>query len=372
MSFDTIDLLDGDMFYVTWDLGKRCNYDCSYCPASRHDNVSSHASLDMLKSNVDFLYRYVSLYMQKRSNKDASVSFTGGEPTVNPSFIEFISHLRSVHRDRYADQFNCRFTLTSNGAMSAKMAESIIANMDHITISYHAEADPKIKQQVIDRIDQFAAKGFSMSINVMFHAEHFDECVGICDRLKAKGIRYVPRVIGEEPDSKPTFAHRYTEDQLRWMDTHWGKSKPTSSAGDNALGLTIGRPCCGARSMCLSSTAGSTTSKFVNNREFTGWYCSVNWFFMHIEQQTGMVYHHQTCQARFDNTRGPIGSLAESGKILAELERNMSANSMLTVVCTKKLCGCGLCSPKSKLADSYKAVMGRHIDISVLSADQAA
>lgn len=44
MSFDTIDLLTGNVFQVTWDLGRRCNYDCSYCPITRHDNFSPHAT----------------------------------------------------------------------------------------------------------------------------------------------------------------------------------------------------------------------------------------------------------------------------------------------------------------------------------------
>ena len=80
MSFDTIDLLTGKVFQVTWDTGRRCNYDCSYCPAHRHDNFSRHATLDELKKNVDFLYEYTDLYMQYRMHKVASFGFTGGEP----------------------------------------------------------------------------------------------------------------------------------------------------------------------------------------------------------------------------------------------------------------------------------------------------
>ena len=87
MSFDTVDLLDGNVFQVTWDLGRRCNYDCSYCPSHRHDNFSPHASLETLKANVDFLYKYIDLYMNHRHFKETSISFTGGEPTVNPNFI---------------------------------------------------------------------------------------------------------------------------------------------------------------------------------------------------------------------------------------------------------------------------------------------
>ena len=55
MSFDTIDLLTGNKLQVTWDLGRRCNYDCSYCPAHRHDNFSPHATLEELKANDLYL-----------------------------------------------------------------------------------------------------------------------------------------------------------------------------------------------------------------------------------------------------------------------------------------------------------------------------
>ena len=74
---------------------------------------------------------------------------------------------------------------------------------------------------------------------------------------------------------------------------------------EKKLGMAIGRPCCGSRTMCLSEGDESRKSKFVEFREFEGWYCSVNWFFMHIEQHSDSVFHHQTCQANFGQTRGP-------------------------------------------------------------------
>ena len=40
---------------VEWNLGKRCNYDCSYCPAEIHDNTSKHTDIKLLKSAVDSL-----------------------------------------------------------------------------------------------------------------------------------------------------------------------------------------------------------------------------------------------------------------------------------------------------------------------------
>ena len=379
MSFDTVDLLDGNVFQVTWDLGRRCNYDCSYCPSHRHDNFSPHASLETLKANVDFLYKYIDLYMNHRHFKETSISFTGGEPTVNPNFIPFIKYLKEQYQEKYQSKWRAGFALTSNGAMSSKMADSVMEHMDHITISYHTEADNKLKKQVVDRIEQFSKYGSerncTISINVMFHAGYFEECQDLCAYFDSKGIKYVPRIIGEEPDSRDNFAHQKintdkinnpSPEEVR-QNTDFGTSAATedNSTPQKKLGLTIGRPCCGSRTMCLSNQGEERKSKFVDLREFKGWHCSVNWFFMHIEQQTDSVFHHQTCQAQFGGTRGPIGKLSESDKILENLERNLLEQTMPTIICPKHTCGCGLCAPKSKFESNYKTVLFNHVDKSV-------
>jgi sulfatase maturation enzyme AslB (radical SAM superfamily) len=224
-SFDTVDLLDGNVFQVTWDLGRRCNYDCSYCPAHRHDNFSPHASLEDLIKNSDFVLKYIDLYMTYRDYKRASISFTGGEPTVNPNFIPFIKYLKDTYNEKYKHRYECSFALTSNGAMSEKMATQVMENLDHITISYHAEADDRLKNQVKDRMVQFHTYGpqhkCTMSINVMFHAGYFGECIKVCEFLDEHDIKYVPRIIGEEPDSKSNFAHMYTKEQTQWFKDYW-------------------------------------------------------------------------------------------------------------------------------------------------------
>ena len=52
---------------VEWNLGKRCNYDCSYCPAEIHDNYSEHTSIHILKQTVDELSKI----------KNVRISLTG-------------------------------------------------------------------------------------------------------------------------------------------------------------------------------------------------------------------------------------------------------------------------------------------------------
>jgi sulfatase maturation enzyme AslB (radical SAM superfamily) len=165
--------------------------------------------------------------MKYRNYKEASISFTGGEPTVNPNFIPFIKYLNETYEATYKDEYVCTFALTSNGAMSEKMADAIVEHFSHITISYHTEADDTLKNQALARIEQIYKNGpekyCTVSINVMFHAQYFDECIRVCEELDNKGVNYVPRVIGEEPDSRPSFAHKYSEEQLQWMKDYWDR-----------------------------------------------------------------------------------------------------------------------------------------------------
>ena len=113
--------------------------------------------------------------------------------------------------------------------------------------------------------------------------------------------------------------------------------------------------------MCLSNKGQSRNATFVDFREFQGWHCSVNWFFLHLEQQTDQVFHHQTCQARFDGTRGPIGKISEGKKIVQDLVSKLETDSMPTIICPKHTCGCGLCAPKSKYEKNYRDVINNHI-----------
>ena len=73
--------------------------------------------------------------MQYRSHKRASISFTGGEPTVNPNFIPFIQYLKEEYENKYRHRWKSSFALTSNGAMGEKMAQKVIeGDLSHMMI----------------------------------------------------------------------------------------------------------------------------------------------------------------------------------------------------------------------------------------------
>lgn len=377
---DTIDLIDS-AFQVTWDLGRRCNYDCTYCPEYRHDNHSPHASLQELKDTADQVFSYIDTYVSYRTNKEVSLNFTGGEPTVNPNFIEFVQYVRELYLSKYSHKWLIGISLTSNGAFSFKMGEAIKKYIDNVTISYHAEADDYLKEQVHDRIQQLHAhtkvKKFGLKSNVMFHAQKFDECVDFCKWLDELGVRYTPRVIGEEPTRNPSLAHMYDKTQMDWMRDFWEQDtnrmnnktviKIEKVEDSKQLGADLGRPCCSGRKMCMTSDTGeSHVAKFSEIRKFKGWSCSVNWFFFHIEQQTRKIYHHQTCQAKFDETRGEIGTFEQFNDIIADLKQKLSTNTLPSIRCTKTYCGCGLCAPKSKDHQKFINIMKTHTTCDII------
>ena len=385
--FTAINLLDGDNLTVTWDVGRRCNYDCTYCPPHRHDNFSPHADLETLKKTGQFIFDYANLMFPYKKNKRLNINFTGGEPTNNPNFLAFGEWLQQTYKEKYKDNYFMNLTITSNGAFGKKMADSVCENYSFMTISYHAEAHASLKKQVINNIYYLTEKGFPIKINVMFHAEYWDECKDLCMQFERDGIGYVPRMIGEHEDSKNSYAHRYTDVQLQWMKDYWADknaalNKTTeeteAESGHNAsavktenneekkLARQLGRPCCGSRTMETCGSDGCwTKSTFLDFAKFRNWQCSVNWFFLHIEQQTDTIWHHQTCQARFDGTRGPIGTISECDKIIDEFRNNLENKTMPIITCPLgpgKHCGCGMCTPKSIERDDLMKIMPQHIE----------
>lgn len=330
-------------FMITWDMGRRCNFDCSYCPSHRHDNFSPHASFEELKNTLDFIFSYIDTIASYRIDKTYCISFTGGEPTVNPNFIEFSKYLSKKKKQV---NFNLTTDLTTNGAMSDKVAAAVIENFNHVTISYHAESHGSLKTQILDRIMQFKNNNINMKVNVMMHVDYFEECRRVCEFLEENKIKFIPRVIGENPDNNFSHLNSYTGEHKSWFKKYYGVDASPDV-----------RPCCGGRTMGLCSNNGIVQSKTVGFREFAGWSCSVNWYFLHVEQQTKLIYTHQTCQARLDGTRGPIGTLDNWEDMVKNLSTNLKEKTMPIIVCPNKLCGCGLCTPKSKNGQELKNIL---------------
>lgn len=334
---DAIRLPKPERFMVTWDTGRRCNFDCTYCEATRHDNISSLHSYDELLKTFEFVKEYT-------GDQLVNVNFTGGEPTVNNAFWKLAEHIHKT-------ETRFRLSLTTNGAWHPKNTDRIAKWFEGVTVSYHAEGAEILKKQTMDNIKLLHKTGIWLQVNVMMHVDHFTECERICAELKELGIKHNPRPIGDGTiDRKGWFidtdgsqrrtSHEYNEDQKQWYFNYLGITEPKE-----------GRNCCGGRCVQGKVNGEWQDVNFINTN-FKGWFCSVNKYFLHIDQHTGSVYHHQTCKALHDGLRGPVGTLKDTDSILAYA----NANKDRTIVCPNERCGCGMCVPKARELSEYEII----------------
>ena len=241
---------------------------------------------------------------------------------------------------------------------------------DGVTISYHTEGPSHLKERAIKNILALADSGIWLQVNVMLHVDNWQEGVDLCYMLKEKGIRHNPRPIGDgnierkgwfidSDGSQRRTSHTYTPEQKEWFWNYSGISKKSESESE---GTDLGRSCCGGR--CLQGKVDDVWQpvKLVNT-EFKDWYCTVDWFFLHIEQSTKSVYHHQTCKATHSGERGPIGSLDDCESMISNLKDYLE--NPTPMICPNSRCGCGMCIPKAKDYKEFKVIWADLIDVPI-------
>jgi MoaA/NifB/PqqE/SkfB family radical SAM enzyme len=336
-----------DAFSVIWDTGRFCNYDCTYCESTRHNNHSKHKSLEEFITTFKFIDQWANVYNNYKIHKtNTNINFTGGEPTANTNFWDLVDHIK-----QYDNSY--QLSLTTNGAWGENYRQKIIDNFDGVTISYHAEADQKQKDRAISNIIALSKTNMWLQVNVMLHADYWDETVSVYNMLKGMGINCKPRPIGDgnivrkgwfidADGTNRRTSHEYTLEQQTWFFNAVGINEQPSKEKE---GNEIGRSCCGSRPLEGKVNGDWKPVTFINTN-FKNWYCMVNWFFLYIDQETNLVYHHQTCKATHNGAPGPIGSLNNTDSMFKDLEQYLK--NPTPIVCPNQRCGCGMCIPKAE------------------------
>jgi len=309
-----------------------------------------------MMSTFDFMKEWTDLYNAKRSDPThVNIDFTGGEPTTNPNFWKIAEYVKQH------DGFNVG--LTTNGTWPIKDTELVKKFIDGITISWHAEAHQTLKDRALENAVRISKAGIWLQVNVMLHCDYFEEAKEVCRFLKENNISYNPVPIGDGTSTSTGWfmdsdgamrrtSHEYTQEQQEWF---WNEVGVKNTASSSKQGTEVGRKCCGGR--CLKGKVNNEWQpvKLVENK-FKNWYCTVDWHFLHIDQETGNVYHHQTCQAKHGQTTGPIGNLADKNSMLCTLREKLV--NPTPIICPNNRCGCGTCVPKAKYREDFEKIWG--------------
>ncbi len=187
-----------DKIKVEWNLGKRCNYDCAYCPAEIHDNSSPHTDIDVLKSTVDQLVKLGNI----------RISFTGGEPTVHPKFEELVNYCKHVGVGWVS--------VTTNGTRLPEWyinqkADHWVFSLHFTEGDWHRVANTIIKVKTLKHLTP-------VMVNVMAHHEHMDAAKAAVGIFKNESIPYAVRRIRWTDGDRDLFDDmRYHPDDLQWI-----------------------------------------------------------------------------------------------------------------------------------------------------------
>ena len=203
-----------DQLKVEWNLGKRCNYDCTYCPSSIHDNYSPHIDINLLEATIDKLCEI---------GKPLRISLTGGEPCVHPDIEELFDYLKRKNI--------FWISLTTNGTRPARWYLQNEMYFNHLVFSLHFEYD---WQRVVKTINEFYdGTEIDFFVNVMAHHNHMDDVRKVVKEFREKGIRFaVRRIRWTEGDHNVFDDMRYDGKDLEWIISQDATAKPNCRIDD--------------------------------------------------------------------------------------------------------------------------------------------
>lgn len=386
-----INLKEAPGFLLDWELTYNCNLDCSYC--GDHDNRTKHPPLDKCLKSLEFMFKYVDLYMtyKRKWEKIVILNLYGGESLLHPDIVTILEKAKQLYEEKYKDNWFLSLTCTTNGIIGKNRMSDVIPFFDSMTISYHTEASEKQQAQCVDNILMLHSQGKRIQVNVMMHKDpgKWDNCTNLIDLLKEKNIRYIPYVVGDsnhklvDQDLNSRYykhTHTYDEQQVSWFKNHW-----VEKAGDNNkqeveemlsrkeleqapdgrwVVRSMGRMCCGGKELCTNNNQKDRTY-YVTESNYKDWYCSVNWYFLFVRQYQESIYHHKMCKANFGGTRDKLGFLDDADQILNDLEVKLRTSQMPIITCPNTYCGCGFCAPKAESIEVFKDIMVKHNKVDV-------
>jgi uncharacterized protein len=118
---------------IIFEVTQKCNLQCEYCVYGDFydiDNLRNNKDIDSEKA-LFFLAEFIQMKLSKDLFDEITISFYGGEPLLNMSFIKTIINLTK----KYKKLIPFKFTMTTNGVLLHKYIDFLVENNFRITVS---------------------------------------------------------------------------------------------------------------------------------------------------------------------------------------------------------------------------------------------
>lgn len=168
---------------IEWNLGKRCNFNCSYCDEFTHDNKSKHLDFETAQRTIDKIF-------DKLGDKIIKINLTGGEPTVNPNIEQILKYMREK---------GALIGLTTNGSRTFEFYAGILQYIDSIIFSYHMEYHKRevIPENIVKLNDEIKKhdRYIHLHVHMMMLPGQFEEAKHAIQLFQDNGVDVVMRKI---------------------------------------------------------------------------------------------------------------------------------------------------------------------------------
>lgn len=350
-------------FLLDWELTLKCNLDCSYCTVGLyggHDNSTKHPNIKECLPTIDFMYKYVDLYMENRIKglKHVVLNVYGGESLYHKDIVPILEAAKNKYAP-YIDRWKLIISTTTNLTISETKLKKLIPLIDEWTCSFHTESSDKQKERFFKNLLTLKSYNKSIKVIVLMHGseDKFEEAKNTIQWCQDNNIKYLPRQL-DQINKKNS---EYGKKQILWFEKFYNRKLDVELENEEKITLTnTGRSCCGGRLFCKDSNH-KEKSRFTEN-SFKGWHCSVNHFFLSVKQVTREVFNNKDCKTNLSNEIGSLGSLDDPKKILDNAKDFIQRKSEAFTICQKSRCFCGLCAPKAVNVNNYKEIFKKYLN----------
>lgn len=286
-----------DQLKVEWNLGKRCNYDCSYCPAAIHDNISSHTDINVLEKAVDRLCEL---------GKPLRISLTGGEPCVHPDIEDLLEYFKRKNI--------FWVNLTTNGTRGYRWYLNQEMFFNHLVFSLHFEQDwTRIFNTILKFYDSTERDFF---VNIMAHHKYIHHVKLVVKKFDEIGIKYaVRRIRWTEGDHNVFDDLKYDGKDLEWILKHDATVKPNVRIDDSEV-----------------MHSNDVIKKHLN--QFKGWQCNAGLESLMINWDGDV--HRATCRV---------------GGSLGNIYTGAFSIPLKSITCDRDFCTCAADIPITKFKE---------------------
>jgi organic radical activating enzyme len=166
-------------YLISWTLGNKCNYRCTYCPTFLHDGTAGWPNWNEVR---DFVLGF------NLPGKEICYRISGGEPTYWKHFPQLAELIK---------QQGHTFSYLTNGSQTVEYYQKLSQYTDGMILSWHPQyANLEHFVNILQNVSGLKA------VNIMFTPENFDDVTQIAKTLynASSTVTIWPKIVLDKAD----------------------------------------------------------------------------------------------------------------------------------------------------------------------------